>query len=52
MTDTTTTMNQVLCSLCNMKTDVLKFIEHLVSTIHLELVVSMRKIKLQQTFSK
>ena len=33
----TTIMNQVSCSLCNMKIDELKWKEHLVSTNHLQL---------------
>ena len=33
----TTIMNQVTCSLCNIKSDELKWKEHLVSTNHLEL---------------
>ena len=37
MTDMNTIVNRVTCSLCNMKTDVLKWNEHLVSTNHLEL---------------
>ena len=42
----TTIMNQVTCSLCNMKTNELKGKEHLVSINHLEFVKTM-KIKLQ-----
>ena len=36
-TDMTTIMNQVTCSLCNMKTDELKWNGYLVSENHLEL---------------
>ena len=41
----TTIMNQVTCSLCNMKTDELKWKEqdHLVSTNHLELCKNAKK---------